>query len=238
MPPCWLRPFNAAPIPCSRMPKRTLRPARSSAEKSVDEAMTVLFEPARSAEPPMTSGRASASCWITASDCLRVATAEPGSNDGGSSATSLGDHQRSNSATRSGSDPAASSTRPSHSTRAAMPRSIAERKNSYTSSGTANGGSSHPMPSLVAAISSAPSGEPCAFAVSTLVGAPKPMWVLHEMMVGRSASACASSMASAIAGRSCPSTVNVCHPYAANRAGTSSLNASEVDPSIVISLSS
>ncbi len=64
------------------------------------------------------------------------------------------------------------------------------------------------------------------------------MWVLQTSSDGRSASARASSVASAIARRSWPSSVRVCQPRAWKRLATSSLKVIDVEPSIEIELSS
>jgi hypothetical protein len=87
----------------------------------------------------------------------------------------------------------------------------------------------------VAAISSAPSGEPCALLVPALVGAPKPMVVLQAIKVGLS-ERLAASMASAIASESWPSMLIVFQPDAAKRAGWSVESASDTAPSIEIEL--
>ena len=67
VPPCAAMPFMIAPMPCSRMPKCSTRPAsgsafhilvaRSSGRNDGTPSMVVLLEPARSAEPPHSSGR-------------------------------------------------------------------------------------------------------------------------------------------------------------------------------------
>ena len=75
-------------------------------------------------------------------------------------------------------------------------------KNPYTSSGATNGGRSHPMAALNAAISSAPRGDPCDAEVSCFVGAPYAMWVRARINDGWSSAATASSIASAMAARS------------------------------------
>ena len=54
------------------------------------------------------------------------------------------------------------------------------------SAGTSKGGEVQPSRSRAALISSAPRGEPWAFSVPALVGAPKPMVVRQAIRVGRS----------------------------------------------------
>ena len=71
------------------------------------------------------------------------------------------------------------------------------RKAGTASAGTSNGGRSQPKNLRAPAISSAPSGEPCALFVPALVGAPQPIVVLAAMSVGRS-DFCAFASASAI----------------------------------------
>ncbi len=72
------------------------------------------------------------------------------------------------------------------------------------SAGITKGGESQSSALRAPAISSAPSGEPCAALVPALVGAPKPMVVLEAISVGRS-DFCAVSIAAAIASGSWPS---------------------------------
>ena len=94
------------------------------------------------------------------------------------------------------------------------------------------------MASFAPTISPSPSGDPWAEAVSTFVGAPKPMWVLQAMSDGLSVCDRAAAIASSIASLSCPSIVVVSHPYERTQAGPSSETARSVDPSMVIELSS
>ena len=81
------------------------------------------------------------------------------------------------------------------------------------------------------AISSSPSGEPCAALVPALVGAPKPMVVLAAISVGRS-DFCAVSMAAAMASGSWPSIWMAFQPEALKRATWSVESDSETGPSI------
>ena len=95
-------------------------------------------------------------------------------------------------------------TRFSQSARGAAPRVPASRQADMMSSGITKGGESQFSAWRVAAISSSPSGEPCAALVPALVGAPKPMVVLAAISVGLS-DFCAVSIAAAIASGSWPS---------------------------------
>ena len=61
---------------------------------------------------------------------------------------------------------------------------------------------SQPSAFFVAATSSAPSGEPCAFAVSTAFGAPNAMCERTMIIDGCDVSACAFAIASRSASRS------------------------------------
>ena len=88
-----------------------------------------------------------------------------------------------------------------------------------------------------ASISAAPSGAPCVASVPCLFGAPKPITVRQAIIVGRSC-ALASAIAASIAAGSWPSTAIVCQPAASKRARWSRLVESEVEPSMVIWLSS
>ena len=83
VPPCAAIPLRIAPMPCSRIPKWSTRPASGSPFHIADErsfgrndaafSIVVLLDSARSAEPPQSSGTASATALITAPDALRVA---------------------------------------------------------------------------------------------------------------------------------------------------------------------
>ncbi len=60
---------------CSRTPKWRLRPSGRALEKAAAPAIAVLFDSARSAEPPTSSGRLAASAWIALPEAARVAIA-------------------------------------------------------------------------------------------------------------------------------------------------------------------
>ncbi len=91
-------PLAMLPMACSRMPKCSVRPPgapvnswllRSDGMKLLTPAMVVLFEPARSAEPPHSSGTGWASADSTLPDAARVAI-EPGSKTGSEASRSAG----------------------------------------------------------------------------------------------------------------------------------------------------
>ncbi len=77
-------PFMIAPMACSRMPKCSTRPAYGSPWNIFDErscgmndgtlSMVVLLEPARSADPPHSSGSVVAAALMTLPEATRVAT--------------------------------------------------------------------------------------------------------------------------------------------------------------------
>src|SRR3954447_2650486 len=106
-------PFMIAPMACSRMPKCSTRPAsgsafhilvaRSPGRNDGAPSMVVLFDSARSAEPPQSSGSCPAIALITLLEALRVAIPfSSAGNDGRWSAQPSGrlrGWSRSNSAT-------------------------------------------------------------------------------------------------------------------------------------------
>ena len=69
-------PFAIPPMPCSRTPKRRLRPG-SSALKFGSPLTSVRFDSDRSAAPPNSSGTGPASAWIASCDAFRVAISSP-----------------------------------------------------------------------------------------------------------------------------------------------------------------
>ena len=60
---------------CSRTPNQTLRPACDPLPNTSAPLMAVLFDVARSAEPPIRVGRNGATALITAPETTLVATA-------------------------------------------------------------------------------------------------------------------------------------------------------------------
>ena len=174
MPPCREMPFMMAPMPCSRMPKCRLRPyglvlqvsvVMSSGPNDGSPLITVLLEPARSADPPHSSGSVAPNACSVASDALRVATPlASGSHTGRSSAQPSGSSRRdslSNSALCSGLAAAHASNFFCHSACFSVPRSAAVRVWLITSSAMKKFTSgSNPSSRLVAATSSSPSAAP------------------------------------------------------------------------------
>jgi hypothetical protein len=105
------------------------------------------------------------------------------------------------------------------------------------SSGTVKGGAVQPSNRLAPAASSDPRAAPCTAAVPALVGAPRPITVLHAIRVGF-LDRTAKESAAAICPGSWPSTAFVAQPSAAKRFSVSSVRASAVSPSIETWLSS
>ena len=86
-------PLVIAAIACSRTPKWTLPPAKGSSPSPIVPVpgTVVLFEPARSAEPPISRPGASAAMRPSAvPECLRVASALPSRPSTSLSAKSAG----------------------------------------------------------------------------------------------------------------------------------------------------
>ena len=73
MPPCSVMPFIAAAMPCSRMPQWMKRPEKSVGVIAFIDLVRVLFEPVRSAEPPIISGSAGIRLSSANSQAVRVA---------------------------------------------------------------------------------------------------------------------------------------------------------------------
>ncbi len=199
-------PFISAAMECSRIPKWIVRPygfapGRGLPSGRNDEVLSivVLFEPARSAEPPHSSGMTAPSACSTLPDAARVATALPVSNDGRWSSQPSGSSPaaiRSNSAACSGRVERQSANPFSHSFLRSRPWSRAARVCASTSSGTSKDFSgSKPRTRLVAATSSSPSAEPCAASVFWALGAGQAMIERIAMNEGRPVSALAASMA-------------------------------------------
>ncbi len=196
-------PFISAAIENSRMPKWMVRPYGSASgsglpagRKELVLSMVVLFEPARSAEPPHSSGSTGPSAWSTLPEAARVATALPVSNTGRASSQPSGSRPattRSNSAARSGRAPRHLSIRLSQAACASAPRSRAPRVWARTSSATSKDFSgSKPRTRLVAATSSSPRAEPWDASVFRAFGAGQAMMVRMAMMDGRPVSAFAA----------------------------------------------
>ncbi len=193
-------PFISAAMENSRMPKWIVRPYGSASGSGLppgrkDDVLSivVLFEPARSAEPPHSSGTTAPRAWSTLPDAARVATALPGSNTGTASSQPAGSSPlltRSNVAARSGFSPRQAAIRLSQAACASAPRSRAARVCASTSSATSKLCSgSKPRRRLVAATSSSPSAEPCEASVFRAFGAGQAMMVRIAMIEGRPVSA-------------------------------------------------
>src|ERR1043165_1960792 len=157
------------------------------------EAFTIVrFEPARSADPPRSSGMAGTSTSSTFCDALRVATVSAFWFVSSTRAFSLSakpsgkrpEDRRRNSAASVGNWAEYFLKRAFHFFSARLPASRASQR-ARTASGISNGGYGQPMAWRVAAISSAPSGAPCAAPVLAFFGAPLAMTVLQQMRVGR-----------------------------------------------------
>ena len=172
---------------------------RSAGMNDFTPAIVVLFEPARSAEPPHSSGTALASAESTLPEAARVAS-EPGSKTGSAASRSAGASRaitRSSSSARSGLAARHASKRGSHSARSSLARTAAlARVASTTEVSTANGVSSKPSSSFSAVISAAPSFEPWTLWSPCLFGSGQPMMVVTLMKCGLSVTALARSSTS------------------------------------------
>ena len=215
-----------APMACSRMPKCRFRPPGvvvqvsvviSSGPKEGSPLMKVLLDPARSAEPPHSSGRVFPRACRVASEAFRVATDSPTSQVGRSASNPSGSFRaasRSNRALPSGLAAAHWSTFFCHAACFSAPRSASFRVWASTASSMKKSTSgSNPSASLVAFTSSAPRAAPCTEPVFILVGAGNPMTVRTRMKEGRVVSACASATACSMAVTFSPAgTSSTCHP--------------------------
>src|ERR1035437_332981 len=154
------------------------------------DLVRVLLEPVRSAEPPIISGSAGIRLSSANSQAVRVAisfgvaarlslTARTASAKAGFGRSPF--MRRSNSARFPASSAA---RRVLQSACAPFERSPALRQADRMSAGMSNGAWVQPSFSRAPLISSAPSGEPCDDALPALVGAPKPMVVLHAISTG------------------------------------------------------
>ena len=72
MPPCAAMPLTAPPMPCSRTPKKTLRPAFSAVKRS-ESGNSVFVDSVRSAAPPTIVGVNGSNAAMTFAPALRVA---------------------------------------------------------------------------------------------------------------------------------------------------------------------
>ena len=153
-----------AAMASSRTPQRTLRPPGVAACWSGASLIRVLFDGARSAEPPISVGMCGATALMTLPEAARVATLSSVVNTGRSASQPSGrvrDQASSHDLARAASAARHASYFGVHSACASAAFLPAARKASRTSSGTKNSGSSgHSQASLVSLTSSAPSGAP------------------------------------------------------------------------------
>ncbi len=167
-------PFKIAPMPCSRMPKCSVRPYGlpghifvwcSAGMNDGSPSMVVLFDSARSAEPPHSSGSTGASAVRILPEARRVPVPLGSAGKPGSAASQPSGSwclaSRSNSALRSALAAAQVLNDASHSACACLPRSATSRAWPRASSSTGNvTAGSKPRISLVAATSASPSADP------------------------------------------------------------------------------
>src|SRR5262249_18508010 len=152
-------------------------------------AIVVSLLPARSAEPPQSSGNTGASAFSTLPDADRVAIGPSlGANDGSASDHPDGSAlaaSRSSKARLDGLASAHLAKFSSHAARGSLPGSAPPRARANASSSTGKStAGSKPSISLVAAASGAPSADPCASPVFCLFGAGQPMTVDSAMIDG------------------------------------------------------
>ncbi len=159
--PCRVRGCRSADCARRTDPPPRRRPAR----RSPPPFTIVLFDSARSAEPPIRNGSAAVARWITSPECTRVA-AFLSSQPAASCCVKPAETRRSRCASQESASAgfalrhAASSA--SRVLRSARFASMQLANHARTSSGTKKVGScGQPSASLVARTSSAPSGAPC-----------------------------------------------------------------------------
>ncbi len=144
-------------------------------KKDPPPLMLVLFDPARSADPPQNSGSTAAMALITSPDAARVATSFPGANTGSLESHPSGSERDCNlakSKALSGLLIFHWSNLVFHCARASAPRSFTNRACARTSAGIAKCSSGfNPSAIFVCLISSSPSAEPCDAAVPRALGA-------------------------------------------------------------------
>ena len=150
--------------------------------------MLVLLLPARSEDPPQNSGSTPAIALITFPEAARVARSFPLSNVGITFSQFFGNSRDCNlfsNSLFSGFDFAQVANSLSHCAFIAAPRSKTLRECFKTGSGTSKDLSgSRPSAILVAAISSAPSADPCDSAVPWAFGAGHAITVLRRIKEG------------------------------------------------------
>ena len=187
--------------------------------------MVVLFDSARSAEPPQSSGMTGPRALSTLPLAARVDRSLPASKTGSAASTPSGSaplRMRSSSFLRSALAAAQASKSFCQAACASLPRSTALRVWAMMSSATTKvSAGSKPSTFLTAASSSAPSADPWILPVFCLVGDGQPMIVFRMISDGLSVTPCAASMAaysSCLSSTYSPvffqSTVCTCQPYA------------------------
>src|SRR6266487_5528824 len=195
---CSAIPLQIAPMACSRMPKCSVRPYMPPGNRRVwcsggmnegSPFIVVLLLPARSAEPPHSSGSTGASAVRISPEAFRVAIPLASAGNSGSTAAQPSGNRRADSrassSARSGLAAAQAANVSSHSARTRLARSATMRACATVSSSAGNDTSgSNPRLRLVAATSSAPRAEPCASPVFCLVGAGQAMIVRRAMRDG------------------------------------------------------
>ena len=192
-------------------------------KKEPPPSISVLLLPAKSAEPPQSSGIFFASALIAFPDAARVASCVPASKTGSSESQPAGSSlrcKRFNNAASLGLIACQVFRRASQSLRDCAPRSLTLRTCAKTSAGSAKCSSGFkPKIFLVSAISSAPRAEPCEPAVPFAFGAGQAITECIRINDGLVSSALAAIIAASTAGRSMrPSaaagTSITCQPYA------------------------
>ncbi len=185
----------------------------------------------------MSPGRSSRAASIAFCTATRVATLVVGSNVGAAELQAAlldGFHIRCHRSSARASAACCSSL-------AATPRARAcSRSAVTTSASTQNGSSGMPITRLVAVMCAAPNGFPCASGASVKSGEGKPMCERRTRSVGDPRCRRAATNARSRALRSSATSPNwtTFQPYARKRPSTSSLQVSDVVPSMVIRLSS
>ena len=221
--------------------------AEVEGRKEPEPLMLVLFEPARSAEPPQNSGNFAAIALMTSPDAARVAISLSGANTGISKSQPAGNPLARNLSSRAALSALADfhvANFASHAARTDAPRSLTRRAWARTSAGIAKSSSGfRPSAIFVALISSAPNADPCEPAVPCALGAGQAITECIRINVGLVVSCFAATIAASSATRSTlpvasAATSMTCHPYARYLAATSSVKALWVSPSIEILLSS
>ncbi|CAB4716772.1 unannotated protein [freshwater metagenome] len=186
-------------------------------------SILVLFDPAKSAEPPQNSGRIFARALITSPEAARVAISFPAAKNGRSASQLEGSswfRRRSRSWAELEFFDFQSAKALFHCSCRSAPRLLTWRACAKTSLGIANFSSGFkPSSTFVAAISSSPNAEPCDLPVPRRVGAGHAITVFRRMREGFVFSFFAAIMAASSAAistlpSSAVATSMTCQPYA------------------------